>query len=105
MRDFDAKLDTITADNIKTYFEIKLAISIDKLTVKSPVNRIDFHVMQTNILFLLCLQDINKLRIYLNNLKDQVVIKDKVMVPIVRLHEHLFLIWGFTLVNYLTNIN
>ena len=45
MRDFDVKIDTITTNNIKTYFEIKLAIFIDKLIVKSLVNLIEFHVI------------------------------------------------------------
>ena len=45
MRDFDVKLNTITTNNIKTYFEIKLAIFIDKLTIESLVDRIEFHVM------------------------------------------------------------
>ena len=92
MRDYNTKLDTIIIDNIKTYFEIKLAISIDKLTVESFVNRIKFHVMQINIFFLLCLQNINRLEIYLNNLKDQIIIKNKFTISIVRLHEYLFLI-------------
>lgn len=55
MRDFDAKLDTITANNIKAYFGIESATSIGKLTIESLIGRIDFYVMQTNTLFLLCL--------------------------------------------------
>ena len=46
----------------------------------------------------------NRLEIYLNNLKDQVVMKNGVTISIIRFYEHLFLIWGFTLVNYLTDI-
>lgn len=46
----------------------------------------------------------NRLRIYLNNLKDQVIMKNKVTIPIVRMHGHLFLIWGLTSVNYLSEI-
>ena len=45
MRDFNVKLDTIIINNIKTYFEIKLTIFIDKLIIKSLVNRIKFHVI------------------------------------------------------------
>ena len=45
MRDFDVKLNTITTSNIKTLFEIELAISIDKLTIEFLVNRIEFYVM------------------------------------------------------------
>ena len=45
MRDFDAKLDTTTTNNIRTYFGIELAILIDKLTIEFSINRIDFHVI------------------------------------------------------------
>ena len=31
----------------------------------------------------------NRLGIYLNNLKDEIVMKNEFTVPIVRLHEHL----------------
>ena len=70
MRDFDVKLNTTTINNIKAYFGIELAIFIGTLTVNSPIRRIDFQVMQIDTLFLLCLQDMNRLGIYLNNLKD-----------------------------------
>ena len=92
MRDFNAKLDTTTTSNIKAYFGIKLVTFIGKLTIYSLVNRINFHIMQTNILFLLCLQDMNRLGIYLNNLKNQVVMKNGVTILIVRIYRHLFLI-------------
>ena len=45
MRDFDVKFDIITANNIKTYFEIKLVTFINKLTIKFFINYIEFHVM------------------------------------------------------------
>ena len=104
MRDFDAKLDTTTANSIKAYFGIGSATSIGSLTVNSSAGRIDFHVMQTDILFLLYLQDMNRLGIYLNNLKNKIVMKDEFTIPIIRLHEYLFMILGLTSVNYLTDI-
>ena len=45
MRDFDIKLDTITTNNIKAYFEIKSIILIDRLTINFSINRIDFHII------------------------------------------------------------
>ena len=104
MRDFNAKLDTTTTNSINAHFEIESATSIEKLTINSPIDRIDFHVMRIDTLFLLCLQNINKLGIYLNNLKNKIVIKNKFTILIVRLHEHLFLIQNLILISYLTNI-
>ena len=55
MRDFDAKLDTTITDSINAHFGIRLATSIEKLTINFSVDRIDFHVMRIDIFFLLCL--------------------------------------------------
>ena len=46
----------------------------------------------------------NKLKVYLNNFKDQIVLRDEFIVLIVRFYEYSFLIWGFTSINYLINI-
>ena len=43
----------------------------------------------------------NKLRIYLNNFKDQIVLRNESTVSIVRFYEHFFLIWGLISINYL----
>ena len=45
MRVFDVKLDTTTADNIKTHFEINSAIFINNLTIDFSINRINFHII------------------------------------------------------------
>ena len=92
MREFDTQLNITFAESITAHFGIETAASMRKLTINSSINRIDFYVMQTNTSFLLCLQDINKLNVYLNNLKDQIVLKDKSTISIVRFHEHPFLI-------------
>ena len=92
MREFNAQLNVVFAESIIAYFEIKTTTSIKTLTIDSLINRIDFHMMQTNTSFLLCLQNMNKLRVYLNNLKDQIVLKNEFTISIVRFHKHLFLI-------------
>ena len=103
MREFNTQLNVVFAGSIIAHFGIKIAASIGKLIVDSSIGRIDFHVMQTDTSFLLCLQDMNKLRVYLNNLKDQIVLRDESTVSIVRFYEHPFLIWGPTSINYLTD--
>ena len=92
MREFNAQLNIVSVENIIAHFGIKIAASIGKLTVNSLIDRIDFYMMQTNISFLLCFQDMNKLRVYLNNLKDQIVLKNESTVLIVRFHKYSFLI-------------
>ena len=46
----------------------------------------------------------NKLRVYLNNLKDQIVLKNESTVLIVRFHKYSFLIWDLTSINYFIDI-
>ena len=46
----------------------------------------------------------NKLSVYLNNFKDQIVLRNEFTVLIIHFHKHSFLIWGFTLINYLIDI-
>ena len=70
MRKFNAQLNVASAESIIAHFEIETTASIGKLTINSSINRIDFYVMQTNISFLLYLQNMNKLKVYLNNFKN-----------------------------------
>ena len=104
MREFNKQLNITFAGSIIVHFGIEIAASIETLTVDSLINRIDFYIMQTNISFLLCLQDVNKLSVYLNNFKDQIVLRDEFTISIIHFHEHFFLIWGLTLINYLIDI-
>ena len=104
MREFNTQLNVVFVESIIVHFELKTTASIEKLAIDSFINRIDFHVMQTNISFLLCLQDMNTLRVYLNNFKNQIVLRDGFTILIVRFYKHFFLIWGLILINYLTDI-
>ena len=92
MREFNKQLNITFAGSIIVHFGIEIAASIETLTVDSLINRIDFYIMQTNISFLLCLQDMNKLSVYLNNFKDQIVLRDEFTISIIHFHEHFFLI-------------
>ncbi len=103
MKEFNAQLDVTIAGSITAHFGIGTAASIGKLSVDSPVGRVHFHVMQTDTPFLLCLQDMDRLGIYLNNLRDHIVMRNGSTVTIVRFHGHPFLIWGPKSVNYLTD--
>ena len=97
-------MNIVFVESIIAHFEIGTAASIETLTINSFINQIDFHMMQTNTSFLLYLQNINKLKVYLNNFKNQIVLRDESTISIVRFHKHSFLIWGFTSINYLIDI-
>ena len=92
MREFNTQLNVVSAGNIIAYFEIKITTSIEKLIINSFIDRIDFHVIQTGTSFLLYLQNINKLKVYLNNFENQIVLRDEFTISIVRFYKHSFLI-------------
>ena len=89
MREFNTQFD-ISIRNIIARFDIGNVESVEKLSVDSFVDYIDFNVIQIDILFLLYIQNMDKLRIYLNNFKDQVVLRDGSTISIIRFHGHCY---------------
>ena len=57
----------------------------------TPIGTIEFYITETNTLFLLSLADIDALKVYLNNLKNVLVIPNSIIL-IVRYFSHLFLL-------------
>ena len=48
----------------------------------TPISTIEFHITETDTLFLLSLVDINALKVYLNNLKNVLVIPNNTILII-----------------------
>ncbi len=65
---------------------------ISSVAVDTPVGTIEFYVVNTSTLFLLSLADIDRLKIYLNNVTNMLVTANSEKVPIVRCFRHLFLL-------------
>jgi hypothetical protein len=55
-------------------FKIRVTNSISLIYVLTLLGIIKFYVVDVNTLFLLCLVDINYLRVYYNNVKNILVI-------------------------------
>ena len=55
MREFHVDLNTTNTGSINVYFGIDFTTSVDIITVDSPVDRILFHIIKAETLFLLCL--------------------------------------------------
>ena len=56
--------------------------SISSITVNTLVGNIEFHIIKADIPFLLCLADMDVLKVYYNNLKNVLVTLIK-LVPVV----------------------
>ena len=50
----------------------------------TPIRRVEFFIVDANTPFLLSLADINKLKVYLNNIKNILVQANSSKVPVVR---------------------
>jgi hypothetical protein len=51
-------------------FGIGSTSSIGSILVTTPIGTAEFHIVEADIPFLLCLADMDRLKVYLNNLKD-----------------------------------
>lgn len=66
----------------------------------TPIGSVDFHVVQADTPFLLCLRDMDALQAYYNNVTDQ-LITSSVSLPVTRRFGHPFLLWEEALRVYL----
>ena len=60
------------------------------------IRRVEFFIVNANTPFLLSLADINKLKVYLNNIKNMLVQANGSKVPVIRRFRHLFILWYTT---------
>jgi hypothetical protein len=58
-------------------------MSLKTIQVFIPLGIIIFHIIFTDISFLFCIQDMDRMGIKLNNLKN-VFIQNKIVVPVIR---------------------
>jgi hypothetical protein len=63
-------------------------MSLETIQVFTPLKIITFHVVPANTPFLFCIQDMDRMGIKLNNLKN-VLIQNKIIVPVIRKWGHL----------------
>ena len=98
----DIRLDTSTAGSVNAQFGIGSTVFIGSIDIKSPIGCITFHIVRADTPFLLCLQDMDSLDIYFNNLEDLIVCGET-SFPVVRTFGHPFLVWGPVISNFLTS--
>jgi hypothetical protein len=78
-------------------FEIEDTKSVDSIELETPLEMIIFHIVEANTPFLLSLADLDRLRIYFNNLTNE-LIQDRPQTelknrhPVIRRYEHAFLL-------------
>lgn len=79
----EVKLDHSSKGDHKIRFGKGTAMSLGTACVKTPLGPINFHIVPTNTPFLLCLQDMDKIKVKFDNLKN-VIVQGHNIVPIIR---------------------
>jgi hypothetical protein len=91
-QDRSISLDKSTAGQHRIRFGKGEAVSLGTTRIDTPIGRIDFHILPTNTPFLLCIRDMDSLRVRLDNLKNILIKDDKLAIPIVRKWGHPWLL-------------
>ncbi len=91
----DVKLNK--SDQFVFKFEIEDIKSIDSIKLEISLETVIFHIVDANISFLLSLADLDRLRIYFNNLSNELIqnrsqIDLKNRHSVIRRYEHVFLL-------------
>jgi hypothetical protein len=84
-------IDTSQTRAMNIQFGIGSTILIRLVIVKTLISPVDFYIVNTDTPFLLCLADIDKLRVYYNNVTDT-LIGPALTLPITRRFRYPFLI-------------
>jgi hypothetical protein len=93
-------INTTQTRVVNVQFGIGLIALIRSVTVKTPIGLVDFHIVKADTPFLLCLADMDRLRVYYNNVTDT-LIGPALTLPITQRFGHPFLVWGEALQTYI----
>ncbi len=87
-------IDLIRAktEAINVQFEIESIFSLKLITIDISMRLVKFHVIKTNTCFLFNLADMNRLKVYFNNVENLLIDKIKIL-SIIRRFDHDFLLW------------
>ena len=90
-------IDTKNLVNVK-FGKGTTAASIGVVKINSPIGQVEFHVLRTDTPFLLCLGDMDKLKVHFNNLTNILHAPDGEL-RIIRRFGHPFLTWDVSPTN------
>jgi thiol-disulfide isomerase/thioredoxin len=90
----DDLIDTIKAETINVQFEIESIFSLESITIDTSIELMKFHVIKTDTSFLLSLADMNRLKVYFNNVENILFMITKNRdLSVIRRFDHDFLLW------------
>jgi Reverse transcriptase (RNA-dependent DNA polymerase) len=94
------EINKATAGAVNVQFGIGSATSIGSVIVDMPIGQVEFHIVEADTPFLLCLKDMDRLGVYFNNLTNQLILPSKT-IPVARRFGHPFMMWNEALESYI----
>jgi hypothetical protein len=107
--DSSVDLDLSRAGAVNVQFGIGSASSIGSLTIDISFGVVEFHVVKADIPFLLSLADMDRLKVYFNNVTNSLIqmvktpngiLRKKGSYPVIRRFGHGFLLWKNSMQTY-----
>jgi hypothetical protein len=89
----DDLIDEIKAEIINVQFDIESIFSLRSIIIDTSIELVKFHVIKTDTSFLLSLADMNRLKVYFNNVGNILfmIIKNR-SLSMIRRFDHDFLL-------------
>ncbi len=95
VRNNDERMNITKARTIHVQFNIDFIFSIESLTIDISIETVKFHIVKVDTSFLLSLADMNRLKVYFNNVEN-ILIKKKIrkddVFSVIRRFDHDFLL-------------
>jgi hypothetical protein len=94
IKNISIDLNRIKTNIVNVQFEIESTLSLKSIIIDISIELMKFHVIKTNTLFLLSLADMNRLKVYFNNVENILfMITKNRNLSIIRRFDHHFLLW------------
>ena len=90
----ETAINSAKAEAVNVQFDIKSILFIEFITIATSIDQSEFHVVEIDTFFLLCLADLNRLNIYYNNINNTLIWRkiETSIIFVIRRFEHLFLL-------------
>ena len=95
-----ADIDRLTKGSVSVQFGIGFTDFIGSIYIQTLAGRVKFYIVNVDTPFLLCLADINRLKLYYNNVKDMLISTIK-KYPVIRQFGYAFWLWQNQLYIYI----
>ena len=88
---YDVNIDSSKAETIYVQFDIGFISSIKSIAITIPIDQVEFHIVKVDTSFLLCLVDLDRLKVYFNNVENILISENKAFSVIRRFGHPFFL--------------